>query len=129
MSVLARVVLLATAALCGAFVALLGSYTTGTSLFWFVAAAFVASPLWVPASIPNRYRLVQMICRWFGAAALLIPIFMFGSIVVHNVTRSLSGLGASPDALAQGTVLTLLCLACVSILLWPEVRRHVKRAA
>lgn len=139
MSTPTRLVLLAAAALCGAFVALLGggfshavepeNYTASTSVFWFLVAAFFAAPLWVPASIPNRYPVAQMICRWIGATALLFPIFMFGGIVVHNINRSMSGLGASSAALGQGAVLTLLCVACFSILLWPELRRHAIRAA
>lgn len=135
----ARLFLLASAAICGAFVASLGgsfaravepeSYTAGTSLFWFLTAAVFVAPLWAPAAIPNRYPVVQKIGRRVGAAALLIPLFIFGGIVVHNLQRSIAGLGASPVALAQGAVLTLLCVTCFLILLWPELRRRGERAA
>jgi hypothetical protein len=110
-----RIVLLLCAALCGGFVALAGggfsrvaepeSYTAGTSVFWFLVGAVVAAPLWVPAIFPSRYALAFKVCRWLSAAALLLPICLFGSIVVNNISRSISGLGATPSALLQGTII------------------------
>lgn len=134
----ARIVLLVAAAVCGAFVALLGggfssavepeSYTISTSVFWFFAGVIFTAPLWVPALVPKRYPVTLKVCRWVGAAALLFPTYMFGSIVVHNISRSMSGLGATPSALAQGAGLAVVCLACLLILLWPELSTRAKRA-
>jgi hypothetical protein len=134
----ARIMLLFVAALCAAFVAALGSgfsravepdeYSAGTSVFWFVLAVVFAVPIWVPALIPERYPRALKVCRRLGAAALLLPTYLFGSIVVHNVSRSLSGLGATPSALAQGVVLTIACAACLLVLLWPDLRAYAKRA-
>lgn len=133
-----RFVLLASAALCTAFVALLGggfsravepdSYSTGTSAFWLFCGALVASPLWVPAVFPARYPRALRVCRWLSAAALLVPILMFGGIVSHNIQRSISGLGASPSALAEGVLLTATCLLCMVLLLWPKLSKLAKRA-
>ena len=133
-----RIVLLFGAILGGGFVAFLGgsfsravepeSYSTGTSAFWFLAGIVVAAPLWVPAVCPSRYPVALKACRRVGAAALLLPTWLFGSIVVHNISRAVSGLGATPSALIQGTVLTSVCLVCLVVLLWPEIRTCSKRA-
>ena len=133
-----RVILLLGAVFCGGFVALLGggfsravepeSYSAGTSVFWFFAGAVVAAPLWVPAVFPSRYPVALKVCRRVSAVALLVPTLLFGSIVVHNISRSLSGLGATSSALVQGAVLTVACLVCMVILLWPELRTYAKRA-
>lgn len=134
-----RFILLLFAALCAAFVAILGSgfsravepedYSSGASVFWFTFAAVFVAPIWVPALIPERYPRALKVCRRLGAASLLLPTYMFASIVVHNVSRSLSGLGATPSALVQGVCLTLACVACLLILIWPDVRVYAKRAS
>lgn len=133
-----RFTLLLGAVLCCGFVALLGSsfsravepetYSVGTSAFWFLAGAVVATPLWVPAIIPSRYPVALKFCRWVSAAALLVPTLLFGSIVWHNINHSVSGLGATSSALAQGAILTVACLVCMVILMWPELRTYAKRA-
>lgn len=137
MSTPARILLLIVAALCAAFVAVLGisfslavepdAYSASTSSFWLVLAAVFASPIWMPALIPDRYPRVLSVCRRLGAIALLFPTFMFSSIVIHNISRSLSGLGATPTALVQGLALTLACVACLFVLLWPDLGPHAKR--
>ena len=134
-----RFALLIGAVLCGGFVALLGgsfsravepeTYSTGASVFWVLAGAIVATPLWVPAIIPSRYPVALKVCRRVSAAVLCLPTWLFGGIVWNNVSRSISGASATPSALAQGAVLTLVCLACMVILLWPELRPYAKRAA
>jgi hypothetical protein len=133
-----RFILLLCAALCGGFVALLGggfsravepeSYSNGTSAFWLLAGAVVAAPLWVPAVFPSRYPIAFKFCRWVSAATLLLPTLLFGSIVVHNIRRSVSGLGATSSALVVGAVLTVACLGCMVVLLWPELRSQKQRA-
>lgn len=127
----ARIILLLAALLCGGFVALLGggfsravepeSYTVSTSIFWFLAGAVVASPLWLPAVIPRRYPVALKVCRRVSAVALLLPTYLFAGIVVHNLSRSISGLGATPSALVLGAVLTAACVVCLFLLLWPEL--------
>lgn len=134
----ARILLLLVAALCAAFFAVLGggfsravepeAYAASTSVFWFVSAAVFASPLWVPAMIPDRYPRVLNVYRRLAAAALVLPASMFASIAGHNISRSMSGLGATPSALVQGLVLTIACAACLLVLLWPDLRSHAKRA-
>lgn len=132
-----RVILLVGAVLCGGFVALLGSSFSRavepetyseSSVFWLLAGAVVAAPLWVSAVFPSRYPAALKVCRRVSAAILLLPTLLFGGIVVNNISRSISGLGATPPALLQGAVLTIACLVCLAILLWPELRAYAKRA-
>lgn len=137
MSITSRLILLFCAALTGGFVALQGvsvsyalepeQYSTSTSLFWFAAGAVVGAPFWIPALIPSRYSFVLLVCRWGGAALLLFPATLFGSIVWHNISRSISGLGATPSALALGLVLTTACLGCMLVLTWPELKAARRR--
>lgn len=134
----ARILLLLVAVLCAASLAVLGGgfsravepeeYSNTTSVFWLVSGAVFAAPLWVPALIPGRYTRMLNACRRLGAAALLLPTFMFSSTVVHQISRSVSGLGATPSSLVQGIVLTIACVACLLVLLWPDLRTHAKRA-
>ena len=134
----ARILLLFVAASCAAFVAVLGggfsravepeAYSVGSSAFWLVLAVVFAAPIWIPAMVPERYPRALKVCRRLGAAALLLPTYLFGSIVVHNVSRRLSGLDATPSALVQGVVLTIACVACLLVLLWPDLRLCAKRA-
>ena len=137
MNILLRLILLIGAALCGGFVVILGSgfsqavepqsYSAGISAFWVFAGAVVAAPLWVPAIIPSHFPNALKNSRRVSAAMLLFPTFSFGSIVWHNISRSFSGLGATPSALFQGLLLTTVCLAGLVILLWPELSAYAKR--
>jgi len=139
MSPLSRAVLLISAVLCGGFFALSGAgvswaaepdqFSNSTLVFWFIAGAALAVPLWLPAVFPSRYPRGFKVCRRVCAALLLVPTWLFGSIVVHNVGRALSGFGLTPVALAQGSVLTGCCLVCLLVLLWPEFRRHANQTA
>ena len=138
MSLPSRAILLISAALCGGFFALSGAgfsravepdqYSTSTLVFWFIAGAALAIPLWLPAVFPRRYARGFKVCRRACAALLIFLIWLFGSIVVHNVGRALSGFSFTPIALAQGSVLTLCCLVCLFLLLSPEFRRYPDRA-
>lgn len=133
-----RFILLLGAILCGGFVAFLGgsfswavepeTYSTGVSAFWFLAGTVVTAPLWVPAIFPSRYPVAFKFCRWASATVLIVPTLLFGSIVWHNISRSVSGLGAASSALIQGAVLTATCFVCIVILIWPELRAYAKRA-
>lgn len=132
MNLLTRLVLLISAMLCTGFVALTGTsfslgveperYTFMTILRWAGLGAAVASPLWAPTLIPSRCIRTLKISCYVCAAILLAPTYFFGGIVVHNVKRSLSGLGATPSALLQGVVLTGACVAGLVLLLWPLLR-------
>jgi len=131
-----RIILLAGAALCGGFIVLLGAgfsrtaepqeYTSTTTVFWLVAGAVFAAPLWVPAAIPARFPTALKVCRRISAAALLFPTWLFGGIVLHNISRAISGLGATPSALLEGLVLTSVCVLCVFLLVRPDLH-HAKR--
>ena len=101
-------------------------YSNGTVIFWFFGGVALTVPQWVPAVFPSRYPRGLKMCRRVCALLLLFPTWLFGTIVVHNVSRSFAGLGATPIALAQGVVLTLSCIVCLFVLLLPEFRRNAK---
>ncbi|MNR00123.1 hypothetical protein D3C85_1158840 [compost metagenome] len=134
MSLLSRCILIVSAAICGGFFAFFGAgasraiepeqYSTGTVAFWFFAGVALTAPLWVPAVFPSRYPHSLKVCRRVCAFLLLFPTWLFGSIVAHNISRALTGLGATPIALAQGAALTLCCVVCLFVLLLPEFRRN-----
>lgn len=127
MNPLTRSVLLLSAMLCAGFVTLMGStftlgveperYTIMTFVRWAVLGVAVAAPLWVTTIIPSRYVRTLTISRYVCAALLLAPTYFFAGIVIHNVKRSLSGLGATPSALLEGIVLTGACLTGLILLL------------
>lgn len=137
MPTLARLYLLFSATISGGFIALLGvtfsasveseQFTVASAAIWFIAGAIVAAPLWVPALIPPRFPTALKVCRLVGAAALLLPTYLFGSIVVHNISRAMSGLGATTSALVQGVILTSVCASCVFVLIWPELKPYATR--
>lgn len=112
MPLLSRAFLLISAALCGGFFALSGAgfslaaepdqFSKSALVFWFVAGMALAIPLWLPAVVPARYPRFFKACRRACAILLLFPTWLFGSIVVNNVGRILSGFGFTPIALAQG---------------------------
>ena len=134
MSLISRCILIVSAAICGGFFAISGAgvswamepeqYSTGTVIFWFFGGVALTVPQWVPAVFPSRYPRGLKMCRRVCALLLLFPTWLFGTIVVHNVSRSFAGLGATPIALAQGVVLTLSCIVCLFVLLLPEFRRN-----
>jgi hypothetical protein len=139
MPIATRIILLLIALLCGGFVAWLGDgfsyavepnqHSIATSIFWAGLGAVFSAPLWIAALIPSRFAKLAKVSRLAGAAYLLLPVFLFGGIVTHNISRWHSGLGASPSALVQGIVLTSGCLVALVLLLWPEIRPYVRRNA
>lgn len=138
MSVPLRLILLLAATLVCGFVAVMGSgfsnavepesFSTATEVFWLVAGALFSAPLWLPAVIPNRFSVALALCRRVSAALLCIPAYLFGAVIVNNVTRSFSGLSVSASALTQGVILTAVCISGVAILLWPDLKARVKPA-
>lgn len=134
MSLISRCILIVSAAICGGFFAISGAgiswamepeqFSIGTDIFWFFCGVALTVPLWVPAVFPSRYPRGLKVCRRVCALLLLFPTWLFGAIVVHNVSRAFAGLGVTPIALAQGVVLTLCCVVCLFVLLLPEFRRN-----
>jgi len=133
MSKVSRILLLVSAALCGGFVGALGigfdravepdEYTWVHSVFWVVVGIVFSGPLWVPATIPAYLPRTLTAARRIGAVVLLLPIWVFASIVFHNINREYSGLGASPSAILQGLLLGGLCVLSWIVLMWPDVPR------
>lgn len=128
-----RLTLISAAVLCGGFVAALGGafssvvepdeYSSRTTLFWLLTGAVVALPLWAPAIVPSRFSRVAAGVRRLCALLLLAPMYMFSTIVTHNIRRALSGIAPTYSALMIGVVLTLACAYGVFILLRPDIRR------
>lgn len=133
-----RVVLLLSAALCASFVTYVAASfsravepanpLSGVSWASMLAGVAVAAPFWVPALIPARYPRALQGCRKACAVALLLPAGLFGSIVVHHLRGGLDGRVATNPAFIQGVVLTMCCLVCLLVLLWPRAS-SAKRTA
>lgn len=133
MSLTARIVLLALAAMLCGFVTLLGAsvsyglepyrFSIRTGLLWLTIGMAVSSPLWIPTLIPNRFCRILRFARWLGVYVLTLPTYLFGSIISSNIARSINGLGATPSAIIQGVALTTVCLVGFVILLWPDLKR------
>ena len=129
----ARIALLVFAAICCAFVVLLGTsvsyglepyrFSFRTIMFWSALGLAVSFPLWLPAVVPNRFPRALSYARWLGAIALTLPTYYFFGIVTHNIARSINGLGATQSAFVQGVILSSACVVGFVILLWPELRR------
>ena len=134
-----RVSLVAIAALCGSYFAMQGidfslavepeHHSAASSVVWFMFGAVLFAPLWVPAVIPARYARTLAVFRRIGALGALVFALGFGTIVTHNIGRSISGLGVVPDALFQGLVLSLSCVAAIVLLLWSDLGSLVKGRA
>ncbi len=100
-------------------------YDGGVRTFWIMAGIVLASPMWIPAVLPDRHRRLRDWCRWIGAAVLLLPLVFFGSIVVHNVERWRGG--GPPETLLFGLSTTATCVVSILILLWPELEARRAR--
>ena len=134
MTTATRVLLSLTAVAVCAFVVTLGGafsravdpeqHRAGVFLFWLAVGVLAAVPLWAPACTPSRYKRAEKVVRRASALALLAPLCFFGSIVVHNVSRSVSGSGEIGSAFTEGAVLFAACLTCLLALLWPELSRR-----
>jgi hypothetical protein len=132
-----RACLLAAAAVVGGAFALLGATFTGMAdpgeydswarVFWLVAGAVIASPMWLPAVIPARLLPVGRWVRRAGAVALLLPFLFFSSIVAHNVDRWRNG--GQPATLGFGLATSGACLVSMGLLLWPDFRAWRARRA
>ena len=139
MGVLARLTLLLLAALPGGFFALQGAaislafepdrFNWSTVAFWIAAGALISSPMWIIALVPNSFPRLLRICRLFAALLLLAPAWFFSTIVTSNISRLIAGAHDSVAPFVQGSVLTVVCLSGIVILIWPELRGLIKRAA
>lgn len=125
MPLFSRVFLLLAAMLCGGFFAVMGgafSYAvdgehgTTSVLFWLVAGAVVSAPFWLPALVPNRFSHLLTASRRVGAVVLLLPTGLFGSTIVHNMIRGMSGTGITFSTLTVAAVITVTCLCAIVIL-------------
>jgi hypothetical protein len=78
---------------------------------WIMLIIFFGAPLWVPAAIPPRYPRLLHVVRLTGAALLMFPTLVAGTVIPHN--------------LLVGVAATLSCAACLSLTLWPEIHPFV----
>jgi hypothetical protein len=138
MNIASRLLLLIVAASCGGFMALLGAVSSavldgraiGISgyVFWVLSAAVLVSPLWVPALIPSHWPRLLSYARRIGALCLLFPLYLFFSIVSHNVGRMLRGWEIANGALSFGLIATVGCVTSLIVLLWPDLHRLITAA-
>jgi hypothetical protein len=132
MSLPSRVFLIFAAWLCGGFVTLQGDgfshavdpelYSASTLVFWLFAGALAAMPLWLPALVPARFSRFLTISRRLGAVTLLIPSWLFGSIVVLGMQRTAAEQEGFSAVFFMGAALGSICLISFVILLWPDLR-------
>lgn len=92
-----------------------------TLAFWFIVGSGFSLPLWLPAVIPSRHLKQRFLLRYLGALSIVLPMYIFGSLVIENL-RILFG-GRAPDLLALGLggLLTTICLLSQAFLLKPEI--------
>lgn len=129
MSASRRLVLLGLALLCGGIFALLGivhsrvaepaaAVGAGT-LFWMTAGTVVFFPMWAPALVPARFPRLLRACRRAGAIGLGLPLYLFGSAVVHQIERLAFASGGSVLGLAIALSVMGGCVIGMLALLWP----------
>ena len=89
---------------------------------WAVSGALLGAPMWGPAVIPPRRVRLARIARRLGAVAMLLPLWLWGSVFLHQLRGwPTFSLAAFPTF---GTVAAGLCLVSLALLLWPDLRRE-----
>lgn len=120
MPALHRLILLA-CALSGAGVfALLGAAYSGAGAprigmisggaFWIATGTAVFCPLWLPALVPARHPRLLHACRRAGAIGCGVPLYLFGSSVVHQLEQLLFMPGRSAWGLVVAASVFAGCL-------------------
>ena len=98
-------------------------FSAYSAFFAILIGVVTSSPLWLPAIIPSRFKVLSGILRWLGAIALIFPAYISSGIIINFISRAISDRGPSFMGLILGVVLTGLCLLGIVILIWPELRR------
>ena len=121
-----RLYLLLASLLCGGYFAYLGisfsrgvepeSFSAAAILFWLLAGALVASPLWLPAVTPERFPRLARCARWLGILGCLVLLLPFGSAVIHNVRRAFVGFDIVWPILTVNSLLLAMCLAAIGVI-------------
>ena len=138
MNIYSRLTLLFLGAIPGGYVALFGASISRaldperfdwlSLAFWTGAGLSISAPMWAPALLPNRFPRFLRISRFCAALLLLVPTWLFSTIVAANVNRVTAGARDSVMPFVQGSVLTVVCLVGMAILVWPELRSMIKGA-
>ena len=89
-------------------------YAETRPAYWSMLILFFGAPLWLPAAIPSRYPRVLHAVRLTGAALLIFPTLMAGSVIPHNFLF--------------GAAATLSCATFLTLALWPEIQALVHRS-
>ncbi|HVO87468.1 MAG TPA: hypothetical protein VMV45_02920 [Casimicrobiaceae bacterium] len=97
----------------------------GSVIFWLIFGVAFASPLWLPAIMPQRHGGISTTIRWLSAAALGVPLWFIGSVVVHQLSVYRSGSFSAP-VFGFAALLAIGCLAAIIVLIRPRVR-HSRR--
>ena len=118
-----RIILLVIAIFAGAFIpffVLMFGLAVGDGFHWRDALLFIAttilisSPIWIPAIIPNKYKLLSLFFRWLGAISLLMPAYFYST--GKFVTMKASFIIHIPFI-----AIVLLCFFCIWILVKPDL--------
>lgn len=97
---------------------------------WLLALSSLLSfPLWLPAIIPKRFPLFSRVVRWISALIMLIPTYLSGTVVTHNVGRWLKGWEAWPSLVVDNLLNSACCIAVIAVLLLPEARVWLRASA
>ena len=95
----------------------------GVELVWLSLAALFATPLWLPAALPNAWRSTSIVVRWICAGVLLIPIWYASGVALHQA-QMVSSQFFSVTILAGATLLDIGFVAAIVVLLAPEFKRR-----
>ncbi len=95
-----------------------------TVLFAITVGAVFAFPLWLPAIIPSRLRVLSAIFRWLGAIALIYPIHLFSGSIINFIDRFVSNRSSSIEGLIFGLITTGFCMLGIGVLIWPELSKY-----
>jgi hypothetical protein len=140
MSIAARAFLLLSALLCAGFVGLAGigfalmaePYKTDawTFVFWTLVALVVASPLWLPATIPDHHPKLLRIVRWISALALLLPTTVFANMLREQLQHGLIYMLTTWQPIMLASIaLTSACVIAWWLLVAPDVSTLLRRRA
>jgi hypothetical protein len=99
----------------------------GSAVFWLLPAVAFASPLWIPAVLPARWRRASVAVQWLSAAALLVPLRYAGAVTFHQFQLYPLPL-FSIAIFGVAAMLGAGCIAAIAVLLLPSFHRVVGKA-
>ena len=111
----------------GIYIAQSEGRSSGSEFFSFLMALLLTAPLWLPAVIPQRFRLLGLVVRWLAAAVMLVPLAVSAYLMLHQIQLY----PKAQFSIILTVMAALLCAGCataVVILVLPGAQ-HVDKAA